>query len=117
MAKAKIIFISISLFFISVILGAPLIVLAQPSLPEIPIHSTADVVNIFNRILNFAYEIIGILSVIVILYSAALFLTAGDNEERRRKAAGYLKWGVVGIVVAILAGSIITLITSFLSGK
>jgi len=105
------------LFFSSFIFSLPLIALAQPSLPEIPIHSTADVVNIFNKILKFAYEIIGILLVIVILYSAALFLTAGDSEERRRKAAGYLKWGIVGIVVAILAGSIITLITSILSGS
>ena len=93
------------------------IVSAQNSLPDIPIKSADDVVRILNNVLDFVFKIIGVFSVIVILYSAGLFMTAGDNQERRKKAADYLKWGVVGIIVAILAGSIIAIINSVLSLK
>ena len=109
-------FLPVIIILFAVFAAAPFhIVSAQESLPEIPISSADDVVRILNNILDFVFRIIGVLSVIVILYSAGLFITAGDNQERRKKAAEYLKWGVVGIIVAILAGSIIGIIESVLS--
>lgn len=93
----------------------PHISLAQERLKEIPIETTEDVVNILKGIVKFVLQIIGIMSVMVILYSAVLFMTAGDNQERRKSAGEWLKWGIIGIIVAILATAIINIVGSFLS--
>jgi NADH:ubiquinone oxidoreductase subunit 6 (subunit J) len=109
----------ITLFFILAILIVPSALLqAQGVIPPIeplPINTTQDVVNIFQRALTFVFQIAGIVAVGVILYAGVMYMTAGDSEERRKTATGWLKWGIVGIVVAILSQTIINIVSSFLT--
>jgi len=86
-------------------------------LSEIPdsLKSIGGFLDWFDTIMFSFFLFLGIAAVIVILYSAALFMFSGD--EKREKAKAYLKWGIVGIIVAIAAGSIITLILNVLRGK
>ena len=52
------------------------------------------------------YTIILILSVFMGLYAAILYLTAGGDQGKVKKASNTLIFAVIGIVVAILAFSI-----------
>ncbi len=53
------------------------------------------------------------LAVIFILYAAFLFITAGGNDEQIKKAKGALLYGIIGVVVALLAYGAVPLIRSF----
>lgn len=99
-------------------------------LPMVPIGAYAQVTDlptdiqvdlsaggiqvIFGNILDILIGLVGTLSVIVILWAGILFLTAGASEDRKRAAQAWLKWGVIGIIVSILAFTIISIIGSFL---
>lgn len=107
----KIIFI-IFLFVIAM----PVFAQTPPLQPVTNINTTQDIVRILDKILQFAFSILGIVSVMVILYAGGLFMLSGDDEERRKKAKGYLLWGAVGVAVAILAGSIIRIVENILQG-
>lgn len=85
-----------------------------PPIEPITIGTTADVVAIFINIVNWLFSIAGILAVAMVIYSAILFMTSGDSEESRKKASGYLKWSIVGIIVVALSLTITKLVTSFL---
>jgi len=112
-----------------VLLNLPLVVPTTPQAPplgietripqtlsEIPqsLQSIGGFLDWLDWIMFDFFLFLGIAAVIVILYSAALFMFSGD--EKREKAKAYLKWGIVGIIVAIAAGSIIELILNVLRG-
>ena len=46
------------------------------------------------------------IALIMLLWSAILYLTAGGSEERHKSAKNYLIYSIVGIVIAILAFSV-----------
>ncbi len=81
-----------------------------------PILGISDFQAFLITIMNWIFIFVGILAVIAILISAIFFLTAGGNEDQRSKAKGWLKYGIIGVIVAILAGSIITIVDNFLAG-
>ena len=58
--------------------------------------------------------ILGVIAIIVALWSAYLFLTASDNEEQLKKAKKTLVWAMVGVVVAIVAFSIVSFTKSLM---
>lgn len=64
----------------------------------------------------FLYAIAAPLGVIMILYSAFLFMTSGGNEERVKKAKKTLLWTIVGITIIIIGYGFVTLIKDILSG-
>lgn len=66
------------------------------------------------RILGWISGIIMFIALIMLLFAAFLYLTAGGSEDRVGKAKNYLLYAIVGIVVAILAYSVQPFIESFL---
>ncbi|MCR4328033.1 MAG: hypothetical protein NUV53_00765 [Patescibacteria group bacterium] len=59
--------------------------------------------NILCPIIDYAFVIIMILSVLMVLYAAFLYVTAGSEDEKFSKAHKVLIYAAVGIVVALLA--------------
>jgi Na+-driven multidrug efflux pump len=59
------------------------------------------------KIANYALGIIGLIAVFIILYSGFLFMTSGGEEEGTDKAKNYLKYGIIGLIVAALAFSVV----------
>ncbi len=85
----------------------PFLALAQAPPPTTPIISSlSDISRIIAVILNWIIGIIMVISVIMLLFSAFLYLTAGGSEDRVGKAKNYLLYAIVGIVVAVLTFSI-----------
>jgi len=62
------------------------------------------------------FTIFMVVAVIMIIYSAFMFLTARGNPEGITKARNALTWSIVAIVVALLAASIPVLVQSLLGG-
>jgi len=56
-------------------------------------------------------------AVIMIIYSGLLFVTAGGNEEKIKKAKRNLSWTLLGVVIILSANVLITYIQSLLSGQ
>jgi len=94
----------------------PFLALAQVG--EVPgpiITSPTEISDLVQRILNWVGGIVMTISLIVLLWAAILFLTAGASETAHSKAKNVLIYAIVGIAVAILAFSIQPFLTTILS--
>lgn len=78
------------------------------------IDTPEDIVKLVGDLSGWMWRIFLIVAVIMILYSAYLFLFAGGNSETLDKAKKQLKYAVIAIIVALLAGGAVKLIQSIL---
>jgi uncharacterized membrane protein (DUF485 family) len=62
------------------------------------------------KIINISLTILGILTVVLIMYAGFQWMTAGGNENQVSKAKSMLKNAVIGLVIILMAWSI----TSFI---
>ena len=92
----------IALSLVSVILVAPALALAIPG------EITLD--TIISSAKTLIWTIFGLLVVISFIVAGILFLTANGAPEKIATARSSFMWGVVGIIVAIVAYSIVTII-------
>ncbi|MFA6436995.1 MAG: pilin [Candidatus Paceibacterota bacterium] len=74
-----------------------------------------DVVRIIINIRNWFAGIVLIIAVAAVLVSAFMFMTAGGDDKKVDIAKKILKNAVIGIVVALLAFGIVSLISSTLN--
>jgi hypothetical protein len=74
-----------------------------------------SITGILTDILNNLWIIFTAIAVIMFVIAGILFLTASGAPEKLTQARSALIWGVVGIVVAIIAYSIIAIISSLLT--
>ena len=92
----------------------PLLALAQaPQVPGPIITSTPQIISLLDRVLNFLAASVFIIALIMLLWAAILYLTAGASETTHTKARTVLIYAIVGIVVAILTYSVIPFIRNF----
>ena len=95
----------------------PLIALAQiGQVPGPIITSPTDIANLVQRILNWFAGIVMTFSLVILLYAAVLYLTAGAAPSQLDKAKNALTYAIIGIVVAIIAFSIQPFIQNVLRG-
>jgi len=91
----------------------PLLAMAQVGgVPGPIITSPTQISDLVQRILNWVGGIIMVIALIMLLYAAILYLTAGGSTERVDKAKNYLIYAIVGIVVALLAFSVQPFLTT-----
>src|SRR3989338_3334576 len=79
--------------------GQDLVIGTQRSLPDI-------VVGLINTALGF----LGLIAVILILYAGFLWMTAGGNEERVKKAKETLKNAIIGLIIIFASYAIVAFI-------
>ncbi len=89
----------------------------QPVTPLPLITSSADIWIILNRLLGWLGSIVMLIGVIMLLWAAILYLTAGASETTHTKAKSVLIYAIVGIAVAILAFSVRPFLETFLGGR
>ena len=96
----------------------PFLALAQMGpVNEVIVGKPGDIMTIAANILGWIAGIVFTVALIMLLYAAILYLTAGASETAMSKAKGVLVYAIVGIVVAILAYSVIPFLQNFLSGR
>ena len=98
--------IVISLIILSILI-VPVMAFAQPSGANI--GSLEQLVTAIERPL---WIVFGLIALIAFVASGILFLTAGGDAEKVKGARTAFLWGIVGIVVGILAFSIVRIIDS-----
>jgi hypothetical protein len=80
-----------------------------------PVQDTATLVDTILGLINWVAWFVALVAVLFGLYAGILFITAGGNEETLSKAKNILLYAIVGIVVAILAFSIVAISRSIVN--
>ncbi len=94
-----------------VLLGAailPFSVFAQPS------GDIGSIDSLIDKLGSFLWTIFGGLALVMFVIAGIMFLTAQGDPEKVKNARNAFLWGVVGIVVAILAYSIVSIVENVL---
>ena len=104
MNKTKITLVSLAALLL------PVLAFAQPS---VQIGSLQQIVNAVERAV---WVIFGLIAVIAFVTAGILFLTAGGQPEKVVAARSAFIWGIVGVVVGIIAYSIILIISTVIAG-
>ena len=73
------------------------------------ITGTTQLVGLILGLVNWFAWFVALVAVLFGLYSGVLFITAGGDDEKVTKAKNILLYAIVGIVVAILAFSIVSI--------
>ena len=76
----------------------------------------AELNSLISQWLGWWMGLVGILTFLVILYSAVLFMSAGANEANAQKAKKFLIWGIVGAIVLVLSISVVSIAKNLLGG-
>jgi len=110
MKKNKIALVSLA------VLVLPVLALAQmePIAPGGPGTSIGSLQQIIHDIENAAGLIFGAIAVICFVIAGILFLTAGGQAEKVQAARSAFVWGIAGVVVGIIAFSIIAIVGSLI---
>lgn len=99
--------IVVSLILLTVLL-APALAFAQPG---VTIGSIEQLVNAIKRPL---WIVFGLIALIAFVVAGILFLTASGDPDKIKTARTAFLWGIVGVVVGIVAYSIVTIIETAL---
>lgn len=84
-------------------------VLAQVEEPTEPVTSIEDVIGVIETFASWLFTIILAIAVVMLLYAGLLWMTAGGDEEKLGTARKVLIWGLVGIVIALVARGLVAI--------
>lgn len=93
------------------------VIMALPTIASaaaVSFENATDVNRVVRNIAQFASSLVLALSVIVIIYAAFKYMTAGGNEETVSETHKMVTWAVVGIFVALISFSIPKLLEAIL---
>lgn len=100
------------------LLALPVLVGAQPTDPgSAGPESVGGLIDLLFRILAWVRAIFWILAGIFILYAAFLYLTAGGDEDKVKKASQTFLYAVIAVAIAIFAQILPTFVRNFLAGQ
>lgn len=107
--------IALNLLSLSVI-ALPVIALAQmQGTAPGGYGNVSDLHTLINKIELAAGLVFGCIAVIMFVVAGVLFLAAGGQPEKIQSARSAFIWGVAGVVVGILAFSIVAVVGSMVS--
>jgi len=95
--------------------GAVALAQTQTAIPS-PISSKDGIIHFLCIIVGFFFYLIISLSVLMILWAAFTYVTAGDDAEKTSKARRIITYAAIGVFVAIIANGFPALIDSFFTG-
>lgn len=74
----------------------------------------AQLTQVISRVISLALTFVGTASLMMILYGGFLYLNAGSDKGGADRARQTLTYAILGLVLAIAAWLILSLISSFL---
>lgn len=83
--------------------------------PQVQISSVADILKIFCNAAFWLFTFVVVIAVLAILYAAFRYITAGGEDKNVEEGRKILTYAVIGIVVALLAFTVIDVVYSFLA--
>jgi len=92
----------------------PAISLGQTAVSVDP-PEIANLTDLVSKVEQVLWIVFGLIAVVMFVIAGILFLTAGGAPEKVQAARSAAIWGVVGVVVGIIAYSIVAIVASFLA--
>ena len=80
----------------------------------VPWNQVSDITSLGNKIAQASWVIFGIIAVVCFVIAGILFLTSRGNTEQLTAARSAFIWGVAGVVVGIIAFSIINIVMALI---
>lgn len=75
-----------------------------------PADENNDIRIMVARVIRIILELLGIISLVIIIYAGFRWMTAGGNEENVESAKKQLINGIIGLVIILVAFSIATFV-------
>lgn len=97
---------------LSAVLLSPVVALAVPA----GVPTVSGLNQIVTYIENALWIIFGLIAVIMFVIAGITFMTAGGQPDKVATARSAFIWGVAGVVVGILAYSIIAIVSTVMQG-
>ena len=110
MKKIKLTLASLGVFLLPVLALAQM----QPNAPGGPGVTVGSLQQILNAVTNAVGLVFGAIAVIAFVIAGVLFLTSQGDPDKIGKARQAFLWGVAGVVVGIIAFSIIAIVASII---
>ena len=82
-------------------------VVYDPGLPQV---SIGDDTSVFRTVLQILFSVMGAVAVFIITLAGFKYVTSGGNPENVAKAKGTIIYAAVGLVVSLIAFSIVTFV-------
>ena len=92
-----------------------LIAIVFPSFVQ-GIQSGDDVIRVLANITTWLWRVFMIATVIAFMIAGFFYFIAGGNPDNVTRANNMVKYGLIGVVVALLSGGMVALVQSFLEG-
>ena len=71
-----------------------------------------DLMGTVNIIINVVLGVLGLLAVVVIIYGGFMYTTSAGDSSKIKKAKDTIMYGVIGLVIALLAFAIVNFVVS-----
>lgn len=107
-------FLLFSLFFATM---ASVVMAEGITIPNPLGSGGSDIPTLISTIASWLLGIGTVISTIVVLWAAFLFMTSGGNQTRVTQARQTLWYAIIGLAVLILADGVALLIQNFLRGN
>ena len=93
-----------------ILLGFLLFPAVSLAFGELPLATGPTITGLIINVVNVVWMVFAALAIIMFIYAGILFLTAQGAPDKITQAKQAALWGVVGVVVMILAFSIFTIL-------
>lgn len=80
------------------------------------VGGASDLVQIIGRLINIFLGFLGVIFLVLLLYAGFLWMTAGGDPDKVKKAQGAIKNAVIGLVIIASAWAIVNFIFNALQG-
>lgn len=96
---------------------------AQVTEPLVPSNIRTDITTVGglkNQIESWANTfaaVVALIAVVMLIYAAYLYITAGTNEDNTKKAKTTITYAIIGLVIAILSYTIVKVAISFIASS
>ncbi|KKW32586.1 MAG: hypothetical protein UY76_C0023G0001, partial [Candidatus Uhrbacteria bacterium GW2011_GWA2_52_8d] len=116
MARKK---LSHSIFFLALIACVGIFVAAPVFAQEVDFESfgeaagfttDATITVIIARLIRTAISLVGIVTVVFIVYGGFVYMTAGGNPERLKKAKGIITNAIIGLLIVFASFAIVSFV-------
>ena len=101
------------------VLALPVMALAQLQPQAVGVGGVPQIVSlssVITYIENAMAMIFSAIAVIMFIVAGILFLTAGGVPEKVQAARSAFLWGIAGVIVGIIAFSIVAIVSSMIGG-
>ena len=79
-----------------------------------PSGQNVDLWNIVNTVINVILAIVGVIAVVMIIFGGIQYSTSAGDPGKVKKAKDTILYGVIGLVIALLAFAIVNFVLSSL---